>query len=82
MSGLSYFAIQIQSFFKTQSKSNQSPKLFSTLKSKSKKFEKCDLFTTKMPHFFSIELSPNPVRILNIEEMYSSDSIRIQNNLL
>jgi len=49
MSGLWYFALQIQSwFFKTQSK-----KIFKC-KSKSKKFEKCSLFTTKMPHFFAI----------------------------
>ena len=37
MSGLSYFAIQIQAWFvKTQSKSNHSPKNFSDVKSKSK----------------------------------------------
>jgi len=37
MSGLSYFAIQIQSWiFKTQSKSNRSPKSWRNSKSKSK----------------------------------------------
>jgi len=37
MSGLSYFAIQIQSwFFKTRSKSNHSPKDFANVMSKSK----------------------------------------------
>jgi len=37
MSGLSYFAIQIQSwFFKTQCKSNHSPTIFLNVKSKSK----------------------------------------------
>ena len=49
---------------------------------KSNKFEKYGLFTTKMPHFFSIKLSPNPVRILNCEEIYSSDPIQIRQNLL
>ena len=55
VSGLSYFAIQIQSWFvKTQSKFNHSPKNFSNVLSKSKGSEKCSLFTTKMPHFFYI----------------------------
>jgi len=61
MSGLSYFAIQIQSwFFTTQSKSNHSPKIFQVTM-KSETLEKCSLFTTKMPHFFSI----NSVQILS-----------------
>jgi len=35
-----------------------------------------------MQHFFSIKFSPNPGRILNFEEIYSSDPIQIQQNLL
>jgi len=30
----------------------------------------------------NLKLSPNPVRILNFEEIYSSDPIQIQQNLL
>jgi len=40
--------------FKNKSKSKHSPKIFSNLKSKPKTFGKCNLFTTKIPHFFSV----------------------------
>jgi len=59
MSVLSYFAIQIQSwFFRTQSKS----KIFQ-VQMKSGTLEKCSLFTTKIPHFFPLTQSkscPDP----------------------
>jgi len=56
MSGLSYFALQIQSwFFKTQSSPTTVQNFFNALfKSKSPKILKMQLFHNKMPHFFSI----------------------------
>jgi len=44
---------------------------------KSKKVEKCRYFTTKCRIIFH-ELSPNPVRFLNFEVIYSPGSIQIQ----
>jgi len=65
MSGLSYFALQIQSwFFKTQSKSNHGPKFFSMHCSTQKvqKFWKCSFFTTKCRMSFpSTQSNSGPV---------------------
>jgi len=69
------FTIQILSwFFKTQSKSNHSPKFFSNAKSKSKIIEKCSLFTWEMPRFFFI----NSVQIRSGSKVLKWLTVRIQ----
>ena len=76
MSGLSYFAVQIQSWFlKTQFKVQPQSKRFFKCKvqMKSKKCEKCSLYTTKVSRFFSFKLSPNPVLTVKLKEIYSPD---------
>jgi len=67
------FAIRYR-FFKTQSRSNYIPKLFSQMKSK--KFEKCSLFTTKVPHLFS----NNSVQIRSRSYILKWLADRIQSN--
>jgi len=74
-SGLSSFAMQIQSWF-SETQSNHSPKAYDHIKSK--KIWKMQRLHDIMPHLFSIHSVPNPVLILDFEGMHSPDPIQNQ----